>query len=241
MRIFLAMPTLWHVDIKMNAFLYALLKTSKHDISIYHTARNDISHARNELIREFLKTNDDYLFFLDDDNPPESIHSIDKLIEARKPVISWLVPSRLPDKQWRHRICVFQEWMGKDWRHEYIQQFTIPEWPDVFEIANCGMGCVLIEREVVKLVAEEYDRPCEMRVVWYYDWWWESWVRDERIDYTKIKDWTVRFRRYMSEDLLFFERAREFGVKLYAHKWVQCEHFGEQNIISIKSHIWKSQ
>ena len=77
------------------------------------------------------------------------------------------------------------------------------------EIANCGMGCVLIEREVVQLVSEQFDRPCEMRMVTYYQIDGE-WIRDERVDYTKIKDGTLRFKRYVSEDLLFFERAKEF-------------------------------
>lgn len=237
----LAMPTLGSIDTRMCAFLYALLKTSKHKISITHTSRVDICNARNGLLKDFLEWTDEYLLFLDDDNPPESVDFLDRLVEANKPIISWLVPSRLPDWEWKHRLCIFLERTHGSGKHEYVQQMSIPEGPEVMQIANCGMGCVLIEREVIKLVMEEFERPCETRIVWYYDGGKEGWIRDERMDYSQIKDGTLRFKRYMSEDLMFFERAREFGVRIYAHKWVQCTHIGSNEIISIKTHVQWSQ
>lgn len=103
------MPTMGSIPTQMAVFLYALLKYSKHEITICHTNRADISHARNILIEDFLKTDCDYLLFLDDDNPPEDVDIIDKLIEARKPVISALVPSRTPTRDGDHFLCVFTE------------------------------------------------------------------------------------------------------------------------------------
>jgi glycosyltransferase involved in cell wall biosynthesis len=96
MKISVAMPTMGTIPTQMAVFLYALLKTSKHDITIVHTNRADIAHARNTLIKDFLSSDCDYLLFLDDDNPPESVDAIDKLIEARKPIISGLIPTRTP-------------------------------------------------------------------------------------------------------------------------------------------------
>jgi hypothetical protein len=49
------------------------------------------------------------------------------------------------------------------------------------------MGCVLIEREVVQLVSDHFDRPCEAKMCWYYDDDGE-WVRDDRVDFAKLKD-----------------------------------------------------
>lgn len=236
MKVTIAMPTLGHIDTRMDVFLYALLKKSKHNISIIHTNRVDIANARNELIQHFLLRDDEYLWFLDDDNVPESIDCLDKLIEANEAVISWIVPSRLPDKEWKHRLCIFQERIT-DNCHEYLQQFTIPEGPKIFKIANCWMGCVLIKRQVLELMIEEYDRPCETRMATYF-WADNEWIRDERIDYHKAQDWMLRFRRYMSEDIMFFERAKEFWVSIYAHKWVRCTHIGENQIISITNNIW---
>lgn len=82
------MPTLGSVDTRMSVFLYALLKTSNHEISITHTNRVDISTARNELIMDFLRSDSEYLWFLDDDNIPERIDCLEKLLEARKPIIT---------------------------------------------------------------------------------------------------------------------------------------------------------
>ena len=141
---------------------------------------------------------------------------------------------RLPDEDKRHRLCIFGEWIKEDGRHEYFQAFRVPKSKETFQIANCGMGCVLIERWLVKMVSEEFDLPCEERMVWYFDWGEEWWIRDERMDYDKAKNWMLRFKRRMSEDLLFFERCRDFGATLWCNPTVQCEHFSGGDVISIK-------
>lgn len=232
------MPTLGSVNVKMCAFLYALLKKSKHQINIVHTARQDISMARNALITDFLKWNDEYLLFLDDDNPPEDIGFLDRLISANKDVVSGLVASRLPDGSGTHRLCIFQEWETPEKGYVNFQYLNIPEGENVFEIATCGMGCVLIKRKVLKSVMDHFPRPCEMKMCTYY-WSDEDgeWVRDEIIDPEKIKVWMLKCRRYMSEDILFFERARNLGFKIFARKDVRCTHIGEPEIISIEKHI----
>ena len=235
MRILIGMPTISWVPIQMASFLYALLKQSKHEISITHTNRMDISMARNVIMSDFMKSNNDYLLFLDDDNIPEDIFFLEKLLDIDLPVVSWLVPSRTPDGDWVYRLCIFREDIkdtGELINKQYIRiPHNLP-----FEIDNCWMGCVLIKRGVVELITSQFPKPCEMRMFTYFrnD---NEWVRDDMIDYSKIKDWTLRFNRYMSEDLLFFERARNLWVKLYAHPDVRCTHIGEPNIISIDKHI----
>ena len=98
MKIFVGMPTLGSVPCDMAVFLYAFLKKNRHhDITIYHTVRVDVARARNALIKEFLKTDSDYLLFLDDDNVPDSTDFLDKMLSNNKPVVSGLVPSRRPD------------------------------------------------------------------------------------------------------------------------------------------------
>lgn len=236
MKILIAMPTLGIIDVRMATFLYSLLKTTTHDIEIIHTSRLDISLARNAMIKDFLKWKHDYLLFLDDDNIPEQVNFIDKLLEADKPIITALVPSRKPDEQWVHRLCIFQEWLNSREEREYKQYFNVPEWETIFEIANCGMGCVLIKRDVVETVYKQYQRPCEMKMCYYYfiD---KQWYRDETLDYAKLKDWMLRFKRYISEDLLFFERAKDFSIPIFAHKGVKCTHIWENQIISVWEHI----
>ena len=241
MKIYIAIPSATgSIPTSMTSFLIQLAKTTKHDIYPVFINRTSIDQARNLFIEDFLKWDCDYLLFLDDDNIPENLNFLDKLIESNKPVVTWLVPSRTPISDWTHFLCIFKEQFKPTWEHEYKQYVNIPEWPEVFEVANCWMWCVLIEREVIKLVASEFDRPCEARMTKYYSDEWE-WIRDDRVDITKVTDWMLWFKRYMSEDLTFFEIAKEFKVKIYAHKWVKCSHIGNQEIITVNQHIkWKN-
>ena len=235
------MPTLWSVPCEMAAFLYAFLKKNPHhDISICHTVRVDVARARNTLIKEFLKTDSDYLLFLDDDNVPDSTDFLDKMLEANKPVISWLVPSRRPDGGGRHRLCVFRQTTKESWGLAHEQYINIPEWPDVFPIDTCWMGCVLCKRDVIEIMAQSFEMPCEIKIS-YYVWSSEDndWMREDMTDMTKIKVGALRFKRMLGEDLLFFERASFLWINLYAHKGVTCSHIGDAWNINIDEHITK--
>jgi hypothetical protein len=236
MRVMIGMPTLGSVDYRMAAFLYDLIKSSKHELRIVHTPRSETCQARNRLIKVFLDSGDDYLLFLDDDNIPDDLGFLDRLIDAKKPVVSGLVPSRLADEQGRHRLCVFLE-TSEGGKREYVQQFSIPEGPEVMPIANCGMGCVLIARGVARVVSEAFVMPCEMGLRTYWRDDDGTFVRDDMADMTKVKDGTLNFQRFMSEDLIFFERARDLGVTIWAHKGVTCWHVGESKQITVKGNI----
>ena len=203
--------------------------------------RADISFARNTIINDFIKTDCTHLFFYDDDNPMENPWDIDKLLEVNQPVVTGLVPSRLPDWSGVHRLCIFQQWVKESWELTYKQYINIPSWPEVFQIANCWMGCVLVRRDVVETIMKHFPRPCEMKMCTYF-WSDEDneWVRDELIDPSKIKGWMLRFKRYLSEDLLFFERAWDLGFPIYAHKGVKCTHLGEQPLVTIDTNINKA-
>lgn len=201
------MPTMGSVPVQTATFLYALLKTTKHEILINHTDRAGICDARNLLLSEFLKSDCDFLFFLDDDNPPESVECLDALLSVGKPIVSGIVPSRTPDHTGRHKICVFSEEIKPTGELTYLPTYgELAREP--FRIANCGTGCVIVSREIASKVSERYDRPFESRIVTYYRDG-DEWVRDELCDVSKIAQGTLRFKRHMGEDLLFFERCRD--------------------------------
>lgn len=234
--IFIWMPTLWSLDTKMALFLYELLKTTSHNFTIFHTVRQDIVRARNNIIKEFLKTDCEYLLFLDDDNIPDSIDFIDRMLEARKHIISALIPTRTLSENGNHLLCIFYENTNGYWEHQYWQYTNIPNW-DLTEIANCGMGCVMIKRNVIEDISKKYVYPCMMWEYWYYQSG-AGYLREDDIDIYKLEEGRLRFKRFMSEDLLFFERCRWLGYKIYAHKNVTCSHIWENKIITVKNHIW---
>lgn len=235
------MPTLWFIDIRMSSFLYSLIDyyNHKYEISIVHTNRLDIAMSRNKIL--YSVKDDDYLLFLDDDNIPENIDFLDKLVDSWKDIISWLVPSRLPDANWIHRLCIFDECFLNTLEHKYLQYINIPNWPEIFEISNCWMWCVLINCDIIRKMIKKYDYPCQIREVRYYIFW-NKHYRDDEVDYSKVTDWVLRYKRYMSEDLLFFDRVRwSFWIEIYAHKWVTCSHISNNEIITVNKHIkWKN-
>jgi hypothetical protein len=68
----------------------------------------------------------------------------------------------------------------------YDQYINLPE-EDIFEVAMCGFGCVLIHRDVfLKVYRTFHDFPTEMRTMWYYPLE-DKIYSEEEIDYRNIK------------------------------------------------------
>ena len=236
-KIYLAMPS-WDgkIPVNMTSFLISLQKYSKHEIIPTFTSKSVTCNARNYLLEDFLKSDCSHILWLDDDNRPEDIFFIDKMISDNKDIVSALVPSRRPVKWDKHWLCILYEWFKETGEHEYLQYFEKPNINGLIEIANCWFGCVLMKKKVCKDILENFSHPFEFRTVWYFKIN-SVWVRDDTVDYSLITDWTLRFRRYMAEDLLFMERARNLWYKIYADTEVYCNHIWDSNIITVKSHI----
>lgn len=227
----------WKIDYKMSYFFSKFFKNDSYDVELFHTIRTDINRARNTIIEKFLNWVYTHLLFLDDDNPPESPYFLERMLKADKDIVTALIPSRQKAKIWEwykweaHRLCIFYDKM-EEWMYWYSQFLNIPEWPSLFEIANCWMWCVLIKREVVEAVAKKYESPCEMWYKYYYKIW-DDIIREDDIDIYALKDWILRYKKWISEDLLFFERAVWLWYTIWADKTIWCTH----DNITIKEHI----
>ena len=188
------MPTLWSIDVRMAKFLYELVAYyhDKYEIEIVHTIRQPIPQARNLML--FKSLDYDYLLFLDDDNIPEDINFLDKLVEADKDIISWIIPKRTPDKDWIFSLCIYDEEYLGIWEYIYTNYVNLPAWDDIFEIYNCWMWCVLIKRDIIQSMFNQYDNPCEAKTVWFYIDWQEH-IRDDEIDPYKITENMLRYKR----------------------------------------------
>lgn len=235
-KIMLGMLTLGSLNIRMASFLYSLLKDTCHDITIVHTERVDVSNGRNDILFKFKNSDCEYLLFLDDDNPPEDLWFLDEMLSHDKDIVSALVPSRKPDDKGFHRLCIFREAVNpKTGIPRYEQYCNVPK-EKLTEIANCWMGCVLISKRVVEDIFKEYNTPCQLWEFWYYKSG-DKFLREDDVDMYKLQGWQLRFKRYISEDLLFFERARWFGYKIWADNEVWCYHIGESKLITVNEHI----
>lgn len=200
--------------------------------------RMPIQLARNEIVQEFFKSWADYLWFVDDDNPP-AIDVLWKLILHDKDVVSALVPLR----KWAYRLCIVLDWKP-------VESIEWMNWP-LIEVENIGTWCVLLSKRVIQSVwnATEWN-PYQFDVCDYvlnlktntpekYTYqdklitnWWEIYKHNEQWQIHKVK-------RMISEDLFFWEIARQCWYKFYADLRCHCRHFtGEQPYRSVKYEEW---
>jgi len=154
MKVFVWMPSgSWnpHADVIMN------IKDQQTEAKIEFTLDSIISwrpvhQARNELVRRFLETDCDYLRWVDDDNPPNT-DVLQLLLDAKKDVISALVPLR----HWWYMLNVFKDW----------KNLTDTDWlPAVFEVDNAWTWCLLMSRRVVSDVYKKTKHyPFQFKVI----------------------------------------------------------------------------
>lgn len=189
-----------------------------------------IQHARNLLTERFLQWWYDYLWFCDADNPP-SIDVLKKLIEADKDIVSAIVPLRCWDKE-TNLLNIFYE--DERWSRVNYSDIT-KEKEQVIEVANCWTGCVLIKREVAETVFRAYEwHPFEFI---YMDYIYNKKkdklelyrfqnIWPDQDDYVMDDHWEPLKKKLLwSEDVCFFERAKEYGFKIYADLTAICYHF----------------
>jgi len=187
-----------------------------------------VHHARNEILWNFLKTSCDYLWFVDDDNPPQ-FDVLEKLLRHEVDYISALVPIRHWNK---YLLNVFKGW----------QHLTSYEWlPELIEIDNCWTWCVLMSRKLVEDMFRKFNsNPYQFRFEtfwldldtnepkiyneldtttnWKLNWKWEVWTREE----------------YISEDLFFWREAKKLWYKIYADTTAHCKHYTKPWFLTVK-------
>ncbi len=214
------------------------------------TMGQQVHHARNCLLERFIQSDYDYLWFLDSDNPP-SIDVLDKLLKADKDVVSAIVPLRCWDKEANLLNIFYQD---EQWNRKHYTDLT-KEKEQVIEITNCWTGCVLMKRNICEDMYNAYK--------WHpFDWTYQEYVfnkklnRGEKFDFQQLRKnqddylydehWEiVKQEISLSEDITFFERAKELWYKLYADITAICVHFNwrpwKRVLLNKDLWQWKSQ
>lgn len=121
----------------------------RYNLSVYPTLSvQPVDNARNEIVKEFLKSDCTHLLFIDADTlPPEDV--IDKLLAVKQPIVSGLTPIIEPGKDglpWRKMNCV-----GMD------DQLVKPN-TGVVRVKGTGGSCLMIERFVFTQVKAPWFR-----------------------------------------------------------------------------------
>lgn len=224
-RVYIWMPSgSWRPfpDVILSIFNQTAVRDKLVDLWFYPdniVSWKPVHHARNEILQNFLKSKCEYLWFVDDDNPP-AYDVLEKLLKHNKDIISAIVPIR----HWNlYLLNVF-----KDWKH-----LTSYEWmTSLIEIDNAWTWCILMTRKVVKEMFEKYNwHPYEFR----YETFWLDLDNDTPKIYNELDsktnwklddEWKVFTREeYISEDLFFWREAKKLWYQMYADVTAHCKHY----------------
>lgn len=180
-----------------------------HDLSFTFLSDKPSDNARNRIIKEFLDhRDDDYLFFIDSDNPPvfEEHNPLDlashDLDVVGLPTAIW--NSRIQERLGRNPIV----WNCFDWDDEGQGWIEHRHRPGLQEVDAVGSGAMFIHRRVLQKVKPAFVRT------------WD----DDGIVAT-------------GSDLLFCKRAKEAGFRIWVHYDHICRHFKERDLLEVATVI----
>ena len=198
-RVMIAIPNLGTIQVKLMTLLMRWMSDNQgawKSIAIFAPS-GLVPHdnARNFCVSEFLKTDNDYLFFIDSDTIPP-FDGLKLLLEADKDAISGCYPSvRFDTTQGTDTMIynVFRHNVGENGTLNFSNVYG----EGVEEIQSSGGGCLLIKRHVLEKMGT-------------------NWFRFQYHD-----DGTVHY----GEDIDFGMNLARNGFKLHAHFGVICKHW----------------
>lgn len=211
------MSTEWFMG--FTHLIFTLMKNNMLDIQVVAMDSQPIACARNDLIRmvdENAKktgTVPDYLFWLDADNIIQP-RDFYTLLYDDYDIVSGLYFTRKPP----FRPVATYNLPGaeiKGWLNGY-------EDGKVMEVDGIGMGACLMRWKVAKDMLDKYEFP---------------------FDFVKVKDDQNGRFSYLTEDLVFCDRAQKLGYKIYMDCRVFCGHVGgvvtAQNFEPFRDRLFK--
>jgi len=154
--------------------------------------------ARNNLVRDFLKSDCEYLFFVDIDIGLP-LDGLKKLIEANKPIIGGLYFQRIPP----HNPMMFEKELFTEKEHRYTFKRDYTE--GVTEVDATGAGALLLKKEVCKKVKYPwFNEPTEYNT--NEDFWFCEKVKEA--GYPVFVDTTVKISHF--SETLVSEATKRF-------------------------------
>jgi glycosyltransferase involved in cell wall biosynthesis len=156
--------------------------------------------ARNEIVRDFLNGDEDYLFFMDADMTfPPSV--VGRLLAHNTAVIT----ARYHMRKIPYHAVLYVKHKTQEGPHCYA---PVHYGKGLIEIERGGAGALLIRRDVLEVIQTRIG---------------QNWFRYQRGPLPP-HDFSV------SEDFWFYQQAREAGYSIYADWDVECEHLQEFGI-----------
>lgn len=183
-----------------------------------------VTRARDTLTALFLKSDCEYLLFIDADQSFK-VEDILRMIEEDKDIIGGVIPKK--QINWGSVMGALQHGVPPEAAHKYSGSFNVnllegTEPPSDFskslEVAHIGTGMMLIKREVfekLKPIVTEYKSE-------------NVGVEGLGPDDVMYEFWNSRIfdGKWVGEDVGFCYLWRSLGGKVYAAPWVKATHVG---------------
>lgn len=197
MKVFIAIPSMDTLSAKFAQSLVNLLNCPrKYDIEVGFHVGSLVYDSRNQLAERAINSNADYVFWLDSDMTfmPDTLHMmLMTLINNHLPMLTGMYYRRRPP----FTPTLFKEVtispVGV--RCDHFAEDEIPE-NELFEVAGCGFGCVLMRKDVLWNVMIQQNQ--------------------DGLLFSPIKG--------VGEDLSFCWRARKSGYKIMCDPTIALGH-----------------
>jgi hypothetical protein len=224
-------PTWW----MSLAILLVRMQKSGIQVALVNASSMATDYNRNEIVRLFLESDADYLFWLDTDNII-TYDGLCRLIENRKPLVTGLYHLKKPPYT---PVAYIRNEDG--YGYVPIRNYRLGE---IIPIDMAGMGACLTHRSVYERIAETHlvlERTngalftvpkASVRGTFEAKGtpWVENGIYHEPVrPYTGNRPFPFFYLEYgRTEDVIFYEMAKAAGIQPYVDTGVQVTHLGEK-------------
>jgi len=190
-----------------TVFWLSLLNAIKEGaVTAFNLTEGDtpVGRSRNNLTRDFLKTDNDALLWIDSDLEFKPWH-IRCLLEHDLPIVAGVYPLKRKELAW----CLNSVANGQTEQTGILQ-----------EVKYVGTGFMLIKREVFEKIAKAYP---ELRYIE------DDQKREPVHNFWRMEvgfDSDLGINRWLSEDWWFCEMWRRLGGKVFVDRRVTLKHYG---------------
>ncbi len=195
MSVFVCIPTACDIHNEAAGAAFRICANHAGGAEFQTIPAQPTDYARNLCVEAFLKTKHAHLFFIDSDVVPPD-NSLDLMLAARRQIVCGVYPLLLGGAT----ICTSVAKLDGDGTYEFLGDFG----EEPFEVDAGGMGCCLIERQVL-----------------------------ERMEYPWFKFQQKPDCKLTSEDIYFFEKAARLDIKPLVIPRIQCSHMKTVDLLEV--------
>ena len=142
-------------NLETSIYVWMQEKAEDYEFQIFFPCARPISNNRNQIVKKFLEGDYDYLFMIDDDNPP--FRNPFFLLDENKPVIAGVYPGK-DDRGIHYHVYQF----GKKFPKEVeFNQYPIDFREGIKQVDAIGTGLMCVRRDVLENMSMKKMAPFE--------------------------------------------------------------------------------